>query len=144
MKKLIYLLLPIWMMTCWGCGSESDDPGNAPSPAPQEKIEVSTPELVMDEKEGTETVSITSSAAWTANSSSLWCTVSPASGAAGTHTLTIKTASNHTYDERNATISIQAGKASKAFTVKQKQKDALTASSAKNEFAGEGGELVIE
>ena len=148
MKKLLYLWLPVWIMACWSCSSGNDEPGNIPTPTPQDntKVEVTTSEPVMEQKAGTATVGFTSSAAWTASvsSSASWCSVSPTSGAAGTHQLTITTTANDTYDERNATITIQAGKVSKSFTVKQKQKDALTVSSAKNEFTAEGGELVIE
>ena len=146
MKNLCYLFLSIWIFSCWGCASGSEEPIINPTPAPQEKVEVTTSEPVLEEKGGTATVGFTTTTAWTITVSraSSWCTVSPTSGAAGTHELTITTTPNDTYDERNATITINAGKTSKSFTVKQKQKDALTVTSAKNEFAAEGGELVIE
>ena len=148
MKKLVYLLLPIWILSCWCCSSGSDEPVVKPDPAPipQEKIEVTTSEPVIEEKGGKATVGFTATAAWTitVSRSTSWCTVTPTSGTAGTHELTITTTPNDTYDERNATITINAGQNSKSFTVRQKQKDALTATPAKNEFTAEGGELVIE
>ena len=148
MKKLVYLLLPIWILSCWSCSSGSDEPvvKPDPTPIPQDKVEVTTSEPVMEQKGGTASVSFTTNAAWTANvsSSTSWCSVSPSSGTAGTHVLTVTSTANDTYDERNATVTINAGKASKSFTVTQKQKDALTVTSAKNEFTAEGGELVIE
>jgi len=142
-------MLLIWMViSCWSCSSGSDDPVDNPSPTPQDntKIEVTTSDPIMEEKGGTATVSFTVNSAWkaTVSSSSSWCSISPSSGSAGTHTLTITTTPNDTYDERNATVTISAGKANKSFTVKQKQKDALTVTSAKNEFTAEGGELIIE
>ena len=148
MKKLVYLLLPIWILSCWCCSPGSDEPVVKPDPAPipQEKIEVTTSEPVIEEKGGKATVGFTATAAWTitVSRSTSWCTVTPTSGTAGTHELTITTTPNDTYDERNATITINAGQNSKSFTVRQKQKDALTATPAKNEFTAEGGELVIE
>ena len=148
MKKLVYLLLPIWILSCLSCSSGSDEPvvKPDPTPIPQDKVEVTTSEPVMEQKGGTASVSFTTNAAWTANvsSSTSWCSVSPSSGTAGTHVLTVTSTANDTYDERNATVTINAGKASKSFTVKQKQKDALTVTSAKNEFTAGGGELVIE
>ena len=148
MKKLVYLLLPIWILSCWCCSPGSDEPMVKPDPAPipQEKIEVTTSEPVIEEKGGKATVGFTATAAWTitVSRSTSWCTVTPTSGIAGTHELTITTTPNDTYDERNATITINAGQNSKSFTVRQKQKDALTATPAKNEFTAEGGELVIE
>lgn len=148
MKKLVYLLLPIWILSCWSCSSGSDEPvvKPDPTPIPQDKVEVTTSEPVMEQQGGTASVSFTTNATWTANvsSSTSWCSVSPSSGTAGTHVLTVTSTANDTYDERNATVTINAGKASKSFTVTQKQKDALTVTSAKNEFTAEGGELVIE
>lgn len=148
MKKLVYLLLPIWILSCWCCSPGSDEPVVKPDPAPipQDKIEVTTSEPVIEEKGGKATVGFTATAAWTitVSRSTSWCTVTPTSGTAGTHELTITTTPNDTYDERNATITINAGQNSKSFTVRQKQKDALTATPAKNEFTAEGGELVIE
>lgn len=150
MKKIYYLLIPIWTLLCWSCSS-GDDEGLDPTPNPSEKVQVtiSGTSQVMEQAGGTSTVTIVSTAPWTATVSaasrtSSWCTVSPANGGAGTHTLTITTTANDTYDERNATVTVTAGTVAKTFTVTQKQKDALTATSAKNEFPAEGGELVIE
>lgn len=150
MKKMLYLMVPVWMLLCWSCSS-GDDEGLDPAPDPVEKpkVEISGSVPVLEEKGGTATVNFTTNASWTATVSaasrtSSWCTVSPTNGGAGTHTLTITTSPNDTYDERNATVTLTAGATVKSFTVTQKQKDALTATSAKNEFPAEGGELVIE
>lgn len=68
----------------------------------------------------------------------------PESGGAGSHTLTVTTTENDTFDERNATVVLKAGAASKSFTISQKQKNALTVSSNKIEVKAAGGKAVIE
>lgn len=64
--------------------------------------------------------------------------------AAGTATLTITATENISPDERNATIILKAGAASKTFTVIQKQKDALAVTSSKIEVTADGDEISIE
>ena len=150
MKKLFYLLTIMMVLLGWSC-SPGEDEGLEPAPPVQDKpkVEISGSVPVATQEGSTASVDFTTSAAWTATVSdesrtSSWCSVSPISGGAGTHTLTITTTPNDTYDERHATVTLTCGTTSKSFTVSQKQKDALTASSNKNEFTVLGGELVIE
>ena len=102
----------------------------------------------MDTKGGTGTVTFSSNLPWTASvvnaRADTWCTVSPTSGGAGTATLTITATENISPDERNATIILKAGAASKTFTVIQKQKDALAVTSSKIEVTADGDEISIE
>ena len=150
LKKLFYLLTIMMVLLSWSC-SPGEDEGLEPAPPVQDKpkVEISSSVPVVEQEGSTASIDFTTSAAWTATVSdesrtSSWCSVSPISGGAGTHTLTITTTPNDTYDERRATITLTCGTTSKSFTVSQKQKDALTASSSKNEFTALGGELVIE
>lgn len=150
MKKLFYLLTIMMVLLNWSCSSGEDE-GMEPAPPVQEKpkVEISGSVPVVEQEGSTASINFTTTAAWTAKVSdesrtSSWCSVSPTSGGAGTHTLTITTTPNETYDERRATVTLTSGTTSKSFTVSQKQKDALTASSAKNEFTTLGGELMIE
>ena len=146
MNKIIKFLFPALLICCWGCSSDSKEE-IIPTPEPENtKIEITSNQPVMEQTGGTATVSFTTNAAWTASVSATttWITVSPASGGKGTHTLTVTTVENDTYDERNASVTIKAGNVSKNFTVTQKQKNALTVTSNKVELEAEGGEFSIE
>jgi len=146
MKDFLRNLLLAIVVCCWSCsGGEDDVP--TPTPKPEtNKIEISTSAPVVEQKGGTASVSFTSNAAWTASvgASTSWLKVAPTSGAAGSHTLTITTEENNTYDERNATLTIKAGNASQNVTVTQKQKDALIVNSNKVELNSDGGDFSIE
>ncbi len=147
MKDLLHILLLAMIVCCWSCSGGEEEPIPTPTPKPESnKIEITTSAPVLEQKGGTATVSFTTNAAWTASVSTTtsWVSVSPSSGAAGTHTLTVTTAENDTYDERNATLTIKAGNASQNLTITQKQKDALTVTSNKVEIGSEGGTFSIE
>ena len=146
MKDFLRILLLTMIVCCWSCSDGGED---VPTPAPKPettKIEITTSAPVVEQKGGTATISFTTNAAWTANvgTSTSWLKVSPTSGVAGTHTLTVTTSENDTYDERNASITIKAGNASKSITVTQKQKDGLTVTSNKVEIGSNGGDFSIE
>ena len=97
---------------------------------------------------GTGKVTITSTAAWTAefvnDRADDWCSIDSTSGSAGTSTLTITATANDTPDDRTASIVVKSGTLSKTINVSQKQKDALTVTSSKFEVDAEGGEVVVE
>ena len=148
MKNTLHFLLWLLMVCCWSCSSGGED-GPIPTPTPKpesNKIEISGSNPVVEQKTGTATITFTTNAAWTASvgTSTSWLSVSPASGAAGTHTLTVTAQENDTYDERNATVTIKAGSVSKNITVTQKQKDALIVTSNKVEIGSDGGNFSIE
>ncbi|MBQ3189865.1 MAG: hypothetical protein IJB61_01270 [Bacteroides sp] len=146
MKHILHFLLLTIIVYCWSCsGGDEDVPTPAPKPETT-KIEITTSAPVMNQKGGTATISFMTNTAWTANvgTSTSWLKVSPTSGVAGTHTLTVTTTENDTYDERNASITIKAGNANKSITVTQKQKDGLTVTSNKVEIGAEGGNFSIE
>ena len=92
-------------------------------------------------------MTFTTTSDWTASvdgAASGWLSVSPASGEAGTHTLSLVTTANDSYDERNASVTITSGSVKKTITVTQKQKDALILTSNKVELEAEGGDFSIE
>ena len=137
---------------CWSCNSGDNDEPAPPTPDDKPSIEIpaSQSSPVLEQAGGTASISFTTDAAWTASTSenltraASWISVSPTSGNAGSHTLTITASENSTYDERNATVTLKAGTTSKTFTVKQKQKDALTVTSSKIELTAIGGQATIE
>ena len=151
MKNFLYIMLLVMVVFCWGCsGGGEDVPTPTPTPKPEEKpkIEVTTAAPVLSQEGGNSTVTFTSTDSWTIDVSEgrsvSWCSVTPTSGGKGTHTLTIKTTANDTYDERNAQITIKAGTITQSFIVTQKQKDGLIVTSNKIEIGTEGGDITIE
>ena len=118
MKDTLRVLLWIMMACFWSCSSEDEDISKPES----NKIEISDSAPVVEQKSSTSTLTLTTNVAWTASvsSSTSWLKVSPTSGVAGKHTLTLITEENDTYDERNATVTIQAGYLSRNITVTQK------------------------
>ncbi len=150
MKQLISILMCI--LLCWSCSSGGNDEPTPPTPDKKPSIDLpaSQSSPVLEQTGGTASLSFTTDAAWTATISenttriATWITVSPTSGGAGSNTLTITTTENDTYDERNASVTLAAGTTKKTFTVKQKQKDALTVTSSKIELAAIGGQATVE
>lgn len=145
--KIFLKLISFILIFCWSCSS-GDDNEPVPEPSPEIVIPPTQKVPVMEPKGGTGTITFSATSSWTASvvntRSGSWCTISPTSGSAGTATLTITAAENTTPDERNATVTLQAGTASKSFTITQKQKDALTLTSSKIEVAAIGGEISVE
>lgn len=150
MKYLNLLLMCIFV--CWSCSSGGNDDPIPPKPDDKPVIEIPSSQSspVLEQTGGTASVTFSTDAAWTATVSetatraATWISVSPTSGNAGSHTLTVTTTENDTYDERNATVMLKAGTTNKTFTVKQKQKDALTVTSSKIELTAIGGQATIE
>ncbi|MBR3472762.1 MAG: hypothetical protein IKH22_09310 [Prevotella sp.] len=81
-------------------------------------LELSSSSLSLASSAGSEQVTITCNGSWTANSSELWCTVSPASGT-GDGVLTITASENTSADSRNATVTVTAGALTRTVTVTQ-------------------------
>lgn len=150
MKHLNLLLMCIFV--CWSCSSGGNDEPIPPKPDDKPVIEIPSSQSspVLEQTGGTASVSFSTDAAWTATvneaatRAATWISVSPTSGNAGSHTLAVTTTENDTYDERNAIVTLKAGTTSKTFTVKQKQKDALTVTSSKIELPAIGGQATIE
>ena len=152
MKKnhLIGLFLLGISLSFYAC-SESDPVGNEPGTptiptTPQETITCSTSTLNTPFTGGEYTLEFTTSSQWslTIPTNTTWCTVSHASGNAGTNKVTIKTTANESYDDRNATLTIKCGTATHSVVVNQKQKNALLITSNKYEVEQKGGTIEVE
>lgn len=74
--------------------------------------------LGVNKEGGSVTVQVTAKADWTATSDSTWVSITPASGSAGTTTLTLTALANDG-DERQAPVVLKAGKDSKIVTLMQ-------------------------
>ena len=153
MKNILHILLLAMIAFCWSCSGGGEDvptPSPTPTPKPEEKpkVELTTTAPVLAQESGSATVTFTSTDSWTIDvtegRAASWCSVTPTSGNKGTNTLTITTAANDTYDERNAKVTIKAGTTTQSFVVTQKQKDGLTVTSNKVEVDAEGGGIAIE
>lgn len=73
----------------------------------------STETLVFDKEGGSKSISITADAAWEAKTSDSWITVSPSSGGAGSHNLSISALENNSTSERTGYVYVNIGGSSK-------------------------------
>lgn len=148
MKRNLFVLpvLGLLLMLCQGCSEDKEE--NPPAPeSPSITVESEEDIPVFDTAGGTLALTFTTTSDWTASvdgAASGWLSVSPASGEAGTHTLSLVTTANDSYDERNASVTITSGSVKKTLTVTQKQKDALLLTSNKVELEAEGGDFSIK
>lgn len=148
MKQNLFVLpvLGLLLMLCQGCSEDKEE--NPPAPeSPSITVESEEDIPVFDTAGGTLALTFTTTSDWTASvdgTASGWLSVSPASGEAGTHTLSLVTTANDSYDERNASVTITSGSVKKTITVTQKQKDALLLTSNKVELEAEGGDFSID
>ena len=160
MKKFISFFAAAALLFAAGCGNDSgttggtspDDDENGGGVEPTYEIvfdgddSVPAPVLESDGAGVSVKVGFTSAAEWSAEKDATveWLTLTPASGAAGHAELVLTAANNEDYDERNASVTIVSGTIRRRFTVTQKQKEALTATSNKVEMSSDGGSFVVE
>ena len=83
------------------------------------ELVVSKEEVAFSKENGTIILSITSNMQWKAISSESWCTLSPASGVAGTRQVDISVTENTLSMSREAVITITSGSVSKTVKVLQ-------------------------
>ena len=88
-------------------------------------IEAGKENLSFTQTNGSQTVKITASHAWTAVSSTNWLIVTPDKGGAGTQELTLTTTPNTSTVARTAQVDIQVGHKISTIKVSQVQQDAL-------------------
>lgn len=152
MKKLLNFYWIGLLVLCLAACSKGDDDDSVSPPKP-DNVELTIPASenlspVLGMEGGTATVSFTAASSWTASVTNTradsWVSVSPTAGGKGEAVITITATPNETPDERNATIILKCGSVTKNITLSQKQKDALTVTSAKYEVAQEGGEIQVE
>lgn len=151
MKHLFKLWIAATLLFIAGCSESNDngDPNDNGSNTPTTPtITLNKSSVSFDELADEESISFSTTADWIAeivnDRADGWLSVTPQSGSAGNASITIKAKENDTPDERNASVRIKAGSASKTISVSQKQKDALTVTASKFEVEAEGGEVKIE
>lgn len=143
------------LMCLSACSSGGDDPIE-PTPQPEIiKSEITidpsiiTNGLSFTNEKGEQSISFSTNESWTLSvasttSGTTWCTASATSGSKGTATVQFDVAENTTYDNRNVSVTIKSGTASKTFTISQKGVDALLVTTDKYEVSQEGGTIEIE
>lgn len=135
------------LMVCLlaGLAACSDDKNSEqPAPVPGITLDGTGSSLLFETGGGSQSVSFNATVGWTAETDQDWCSVLPASGGAGDASVTVTLEANDTPDERNATLVLTAGTATKRITLVQKQQDALTVTSNKVEMDAAGGNFEIE
>ena len=156
-QKVLRVLSALSLMLMMAANCNPDPEPEPTPPAPEPSISLSIPATgpvsqttdgnaaaEFTDGGGTANVSFTTTVPWTASSNGTWCTVSPTSGAAGSGSVTLTIASNDTYEERNAVVTLQAGTAKKTIAVKQLSATAMTVSPRSIDVPFGGGDYEIE
>lgn len=73
-----------------------------------------------------------------------WCTVTPNKGSAGNNRVSIRVNRNDGFDNRNITLTLQAGNIINATTITQKQKNVLVVPITKYELPSDGGKIDVK
>lgn len=109
-------------------------------------LEVSQSSLTFVDGGGTQTISFSTNKDWTASVSggTGWCTISPTSGKSEIKTITVTTVANTTYDDRTATITINAEELSKVITITQPKNRAIILTKDSYEVGAAGGNISVE
>lgn len=159
MKTLRFIgmaLFAILMCTSFiACSEEGDDPiGPTPTPeVPKSEITIDanliTNGLSFSSEQGEQSISFSTNEDWTVNvanttSGATWCTASATSGTKGSASVKFAVTKNTVYEDRSVSVTINAGTASKTFTITQKSADALLVTTDKYEVSQEGGTIEIE
>ena len=112
--------------------------------------EVVQPELIVAKEEipftknaGSILLAIKTNVKWRASSNESWCTLSPASGEAGSRQIAVWVTENTSVAVREAIITITAGSLSKQVKVIQAQKVVFTISQKEFNVFGQGGEITV-
>lgn len=124
MKSIFYLLMTATMGLCsCSSGGGDDEPVIPVTPQEKSKIEVTSSAPSFEQEGGSATVTFTSNVEWAVSiSGSSWCSCTPASGSAGTCTVTVTAKENDTYEERIAQLNIYGGAARQIVKITQKEK----------------------
>ncbi|MEZ7866559.1 MAG: cellulase family glycosylhydrolase [Paludibacteraceae bacterium] len=112
--------------------------------------EVVQPELIVAKEEipftknaGSILLAIKTNVKWRASSNESWCTLSPATGEAGSRQIAVWVTENTSVAVREAIITITAGSLSKQVKVIQAQKVVFTISQKEFNVPGQGGEITV-
>jgi len=145
--RLLYSMAVLCLLTALSSCSDDDAPAEI-IPNPDSEIYF-TKSLDFTSDSGEAILSFTTNKDWSINVSQLggdvsWCTVFPNKGKAGENQVLVKVIRNEGVDDRNVVLNLAAGDLTKSIVVTQKQKDAITLTTAKFEVDKNGGEIQVE
>ncbi len=136
MKLNTFLLFFLCICLFAGCSDEETTPSLT--------IESEKEITLAFEKNSEATIRFTSTQQWQAATTSEWLDVSPTSGKAGTHTLTIKaTSNNNSGAARQATITLTSKNLTKELTIEQEIGDYVNTEQDIYQVSPKGGPLEI-
>lgn len=149
MKRFILLLSICWIGFV-GCSSNSAE--KEPEPViPTIDLGTNTGGITLPEEQGvTAQLTFTTNVEWSITTSDTravptWFDVTPKSGQAGTHTVTVSVVEpNELYDDRSGFIEINYGTEQHRVMVTQKRKEAILLTQAKYEVPMAGGTVSVE
>lgn len=145
--RLLYSMAGLCLLIAFGSCSDDDAPAEI-TPNPDSEIYF-TGSLDFASDSGEAILSFTTNKDWSIDVSQSggdvsWCTVFPNKGKAGESQVSVRVAKNEGVDDRNVVLNLTAGDLTKSIVVTQKQKDAITLTTAKFEVDKNGGEIQVE
>ena len=145
--RLLYSMAVLCLLTALSSCSDDDAPAEI-IPNPDSEIYF-TGSLNFTSDSGEAILSFTTNKDWSINVSQSggdvsWCTVFPNKGKAGENQVLVKVIRNEGVGDRNVVLNLAAGDLTKSIVVTQKQKDAITLTTAKFEVDKNGGEIQVE
>ena len=114
-----------------------------PEEVVQPELMVAKEEIPFTKNAGSILLAIKTNVKWRASSNESWCTLSPASGEAGSRQIAVWVTENTSVAVREAIITITAGSLSKQVKVIQAQKVVFTISQKEFNVFGQGGEITV-
>lgn len=145
--RLLYSMAVLCLLTALSSCSDDDAPAEI-IPNPDSEIYF-TGSLNFTSDSGEAILSFTTNKDWSIDVSQSggdvsWCAVFPNKGKAGENQVSVRVVRNEGVDDRNVVLNLTAGDLTKSIVVTQKQKDAITLTTAKFEVDKNGGEIQVE
>lgn len=144
---LLFSMAVLCLLIAFGSCSDDDTPAEI-TPNPDSEIYF-TKSLDFTSDSSEAILSFTTNKDWSIDVSQSggdvsWCTVFPNKGKAGESQVSVRVAKNEGVDDRNVVLNLTVGDLTRSIVVTQKQKDAITLTTAKFEVDKNGGEIQVE
>lgn len=133
MARLSFTLSVLMILFCTSC--QNNDFLLVP------ELTLSDTELTFSSEGGQQELTITSNTTWEITNLPNWCTVNKSHGD-NIQTITIIASKNQSYDDRKATLAVQAGNLLQTVNIAQQQKDTIMATNEYN-ISAKGGTINI-
>lgn len=147
MKKLCVCILSTLFFFAVGCSKEDQDM-ETPPPDEEEIIgkyfTLSDSCITLADTVERAEIVLKANEDWRITGGSEWCSVSPASGGAGTFTIKIKLDKNQTYEDRKAEFTVEGGSEKLKWGVRQRTLLYLKATLPTYNISDAGGEIEVD